>query len=188
MQFSLPPPGIQVILLTLVVGAAIYDVRYRRIPNWLTVAGVLAGFAMNIFLAWPSPQRWSGCTFALKGMGLGFGLYFLLYALRAMGAGDVKLMAAVGAMTGWEDWFGIFLLTAIVGGVMALLLSIVKRRLGKTFWNMGFILSELKQGRPAYVQREELDVKNPKAIGLPHGAMIALGTLFFLAVSLHFAG
>lgn len=187
MQFTLPPPGIQVMLLTLVVGAAIYDVRYRRIPNWLTVSGVLAGIAMNTFLAWSSPQQWSGCIFALKGLGAAFGVYFALYALRAMGAGDVKLMGAIGAMTGWEDWFGIFLVTAVVGGVMALIFSILKKRLGKTLWNVSFILSEMKHGRPAYVQREELDVKNPKSVGLPHGAIIAIGTLFFLAVSLHFA-
>lgn len=187
MQFTLPPPGIEVILLTLVVAAAIYDVRYRRIPNWLTVSGVLAGIAMNTFLAWPSPQRWSGCFFALKGLGLGFGLYLLLYTIRAMGAGDVKLMAAVGAMTGWENWFGIFLVTAVLGGLMALVLSIARRRLGKTFWNIGFILSEMKQGRPAYVQREELDVRSPKSVGLPHGAVIAISTLFFLAASMYFA-
>jgi prepilin peptidase CpaA len=187
MQFSLPPPGIEVMLLTLVVGAAIYDVRYRRIPNWLTVPGVLAGIAMNWFLAWPSPQPWSGLLFALKGFGLGFGLYLALYAVRAMGAGDVKLMAAVGAMVGWEDWFGTFIITALVGGLMAVIYSTIKKRLGTTFWNVGFILSEMKSGRPAYVQREELDVRNPKSVGLPHGAVIAIGTLFFLAVSLHFA-
>jgi len=186
MQFTLPPPGIEVILLTLVVGAAIYDVRYRRIPNWLTLAGVLAGIAMNLFLTWDSPQRWSGLGFSLKGMGLGFGLYLALYMLRAMGGGDVKLMAAIGAMVGWQDWFGVFIVTAIVGGIMAVLFSIAKKRLGKTFWNVGFILSEMKHGRPAYVQREELDVKNPKSVGLPHGAVIGIGTLFFLAVSLHF--
>jgi hypothetical protein len=56
----------------------------------------------------------------------------------------------------------------------------------KTFWNVGFILSELKRGRPAYMRREELDVKSPKALGLPHGAVIAVGTLFFLAVAAHF--
>lgn len=180
-------PALEAILLTLVLGAAVYDVRYRRIPNWLTLAGVLAGFAMNIFLGWDSPQRWSGFFFALKGTGLAFGLYFVLYAIRAMGAGDVKLMAAVGSMIGWEDWFGVFILTAVVGGVMAVLVSIAKKRLGRTVWNVGFILSEMKQGRPAYLQREELDVRSPKAVGLPHGAMIAIGTLFFLAVSFHFA-
>jgi prepilin peptidase CpaA len=187
MEFTLPPRGIEVILLTLVVGAAIYDVRYRRIPNWLTVSGVLAGIAMNTFLAWPSPQRWSGCAFALKGLALGFALYFLLYALRAMGAGDVKLMAAVGAMVGWQDWFGIFIMTAIIGGIMGATFAVAKGRLGTTFWNVGFILSEMKQGRPAYLRREELDVRHPKSVGLPHGAVIAIGTLFFLAVSLHFA-
>ena len=53
----------------------------------------------------------------------------MLYALRAMGAGDVKLMAAVGSMVGWEDWFGIFIITAIVGGVAALLLVLFRGRL-----------------------------------------------------------
>jgi prepilin peptidase CpaA len=103
-----------------------------------------------------------------------------------MGAGDVKMMAAVGAMVGWEDWFGIFVITAVIGGAMAVILVIAKKRLAKTFFNVGFILSEMKSGRPAYVAREELDVKNPKALGLPHGAVIAVGTLFFLAVTAHF--
>ena len=150
------------------------------------MSGILAGIAMNTFLAWPSPQRWSGCLFSLEGLGLGFGFYLALYTLRAMGAGDVKLMAAVGAMVGWEDWLGIFIITAVVGGVMAVMFSLAKQRLGTTLWNVGFIVSEMKQGRPAYVQKEELDVRNPKSVGLPHGAVIAIGTLFFLAVSLHF--
>ena len=53
-----------------------------------------------------------------------------LYALRAMGAGDVKLMAAVGSMVGWEDWFGVFVITAVVGGVMAVIFSLARKRLG----------------------------------------------------------
>jgi hypothetical protein len=44
----------------------------------------------------------------------------------------------------------------------------------------------MKGGRPAYMGREELDVKSPKALGLPHGAVIAVGTLFFLAIAAHF--
>ena len=162
MAFSLPPPGVEAVLLALVLGAAVYDVRYRRIPNWLTVAGVLVGLA------------------------IAFVVYFILYALRAMSAGDVKLMAAVGAIVGWPNWFGIFIITAIIGGIMALILIAARGRVKKTFWNVGFILSELKRGRPAYMRREELDVKSPKALGLPHGAVIAVGTLFFLAVAAHF--
>ena len=137
--------------------------------------------ALNTFLY----QGWPGLRFALKGLGLGFGVYLVLYALRAMGAGDVKLMAAVGAIVGWEDWFGIFIITAIIGGIMSLILVVVARTLKKTLFNVGFILSEMKSGRPAYLKNEELDVKSNKALRLPHGAVIAVGTLFFLALSAH---
>jgi len=65
------------------------------------------GLALNAFLFGP-PGSWfslAGVWFSLRGLGLGFGVYFLLYVIRAMGAGDVKLMAAVGAMVGWQDWW-----------------------------------------------------------------------------------
>jgi prepilin peptidase CpaA len=91
-------------------------------------------------------------------------------------------MAAIGSLVGWEDWFGIFVITAIVGGVAALLLVLLRGRLKKTLFNVSFILSEMKSGRPAYMGKEELDVRNPKSLGLPHGAVIAVGTLAFLAL------
>ena len=49
-------------------------------------------------------------------------------AWYAMGAGDVKLMAAVGALVGWERWFGIFFVTALIGGLMALILVLARGR------------------------------------------------------------
>ncbi len=186
MGLTLPPPGVEVILLTLVLGAAVYDVRYRRIPNWLTVSGVLIGLALNTFTGRNDLRPgWPGLRFSLIGLAVGFGIYVVFYALHAMGAGDVKLMAAVGALVGWQDWFGIFIFTALIGGAMALILIVRKRRVAKTFGNIGFILGELKGGKAAYLTREELDVKNPKSLGLPHGAVIAVGTLFFLAASAH---
>jgi len=173
---------VEVILLALVLVAAVYDIRYRRIPNWLTATGVLVGVVLNTFLQTPAPSvlSFGGLLFALKGLGLAFGVYFLLYAIRAMGAGDVKLMAGIGALVGWQDWFGIFIVAAIIGGVAALVLSLARGRLKKTLWNVGFILSEMKHGRPAYLGKEELDVRSPKSLGLPHGAVIAAGTLLFL--------
>ena len=182
MSLSLPAPGAEAVLLALVLGAAVYDVMYRRIPNWLNVLGVLAGIALNTFLF----SGLAGTWFALKGLGLAFGIYVVLYALRAMGAGDVKLMAAVGAIVGWENWVGIFILAAIVGGIMSVILAASRGRLRKTLFNVSFILSEMKSGRAAYLKNEELDVKSKKALGLPHGAVIAVGTIFFLAVSAHY--
>jgi prepilin peptidase CpaA len=177
--FSVPPIRAALLLLALVLGAAVYDVRYRRIPNWLALGGAVCGVALNTFF--PSPDF--GFWFALKGLALGFGFYLILYALRAMGAGDVKLMGAVGAIVGWHDWIGVFLLTALIGGLAAIVLALVRKRLGKTFWNLGFILSELKSGRPAYLGKEELDVRSPKALGLPHGAIIAVAAVVFLGMA-----
>jgi len=182
MTLTPPPPGVEVVLIVLVLAAAVYDVRYRRIPNWISVSGAAIGLALNAFLY----GGVSGLLFSLKGLGLGFGAYFLLYVIRAMGAGDVKLMGAVGSLVGWEDWFAIFLVTAILGGVLALIVVVGRGRVKKTFWNVGFIFGEMRHGRPAYINREELDVKNPKAIGLPHGAVIAVGTIFFLALGARF--
>ncbi len=176
--FTLPPQKVEVVLLVLLLAAAVFDVLYRRIPNWLTVSGVVVGIAINTAIGPPV----AGLVFSLAGLGVAFGIYVALYALRAMGAGDVKLMAAVGALVGWERWFGIFFVTALIGGVMALILVVARRRLKKTLFNVGFILSEMKSLRPAYLAKEELDVKNKKALGLPHGAVIAVSTVFYLAL------
>jgi prepilin peptidase CpaA len=176
--FPMIPRAVLVALLAVLIAAAIYDVRYRRIPNWLTLSGVVLGLGLNTF----GPDG-RGILFALAGFAVAFAIYMALYILRAMGAGDAKLMAAVGALVGWKAWFGIFLVTAIIGGTIALLLVMMRGRLKHTLWNVGFIVSEMGHGRPAYVGKEELDVRSPKALGLPHGAVIAISTFFFLAIA-----
>ena len=123
MELTLPPPGIEAILVTLVAIAALYDVRFRRIPNWLTASGILAGLLMNAFLGdWrygspASSQVWPGLRLSLIGFAVAFGVNFVMYLLHFRGAGDVKLMAAIGAMVGGPDWFAIFLFSAMIGGV-----------------------------------------------------------------------
>jgi prepilin peptidase CpaA len=183
LSLTLPPPGVNIILMALILTAGVFDVLYRRIPNWLTVGGVLTGIALNSFL-YPG---WPGLRFSVSGLAVAFVAYFILYSLRAMGGGDVKLMAAIGALVGVRDWFGIFVITAIVGGVAGLALAIARGRLRKTMWNVGFILAEIRRGRPAYLDREELDVRSPKSFGLPHGTIIALGTIVFLGLSARFS-
>ena len=187
MAFNAIPRGPEVVLLILVLAAAIDDVRYRRIPNWLTVGGMTIGLGMNTFLAFDGPECWSGLIFSIEGLLIGFFAYLLLYLIRAMGAGDVKMMAAIGSIVGPRDWFGIFLITAMLGGIMALILVLARGRLKKTLFNLSFIVDEMRHGRPAYMRNEELDVKSGKSLGLPHGAVIAVGTLFFLALTSPFA-
>ncbi|HMD70175.1 MAG TPA: A24 family peptidase [Bryobacteraceae bacterium] len=185
MDFTFPPRGVELVLLLVVITAALFDLRYRRIPNWLTAGSAGLGLALNAFL---SQARGGMFKSSLIGFGAAFGIYFVLYALRAMGGGDVKLMAAVGAIVGWPNWFLLFLVTSVLGGVMGVILVVVRGRLKTTLFNVGFILNEMKSGRPAYVGKEELDVRSPKALSLPHGAVIAIGTLFFLAIVGHVGG
>ena len=172
------PPILQILLAVIVMTAGVYDIRWRRIPNWLTLAGVIIGVGLNSFL-YEMPGFW----LALKGIGLALLIYFPLYAIRAMGAGDAKLMAAVGALVGPMNWLGIFLLSAVLGGVLGLALILTTGRSRQTFANVGFLVRQLAIFRAPYLEKEELDVRSPKAVGLPHGAVIALGSIAWVAAA-----
>lgn len=176
-ELLLPPLGAGLLLATVLI-AAIYDLLFRRIPNWLSLAGVLLGFGVSIY----ERGFLKGLLFSLAGFALATVVYLLLYALRALGGGDAKLMSAVGAFAGWQNWVGIFLVTAIVGGVAAVALALAHRRLKQTLWNTGFIIAEAKKGRPAHLKRKDLDVRSGKGLSLPHGAVIAVSTALYLAV------
>ena len=95
----------------------------------------------------------------------------------------VKLLAAVGAITGPGNCLWIFLLTAILGGVIALILLIFRGRVRHTFFNVGWMVQDLLQLRAPYRTNEELDVTKDKGLRLPHGAMIAVGALAFLFIT-----
>jgi prepilin peptidase CpaA len=179
---SLPPLAIRVLLLLLVLVASFFDIRKHRIPNWLSLAGVVLAVALNTFLF-----EVVGLWYSLKGLGLAFAIYFVLYLLRGMGAGDVKLMAAVGAAVGPYNWLGILFLTAVIGGVAALVLAGSKGRMRRTFVNMWLLLLSLRHGRAPYLDNPALDVGSEMALRLPHGVVIAGGTLAFLAAALIWA-
>jgi prepilin peptidase CpaA len=169
----------QVVLALMAIVAAVYDIRYRRIPNWLTLSGVLVGIGLNSFLN-TSLHNWRS---ALMGLGLAFLIYFPLYLLRGMGAGDVKLMAAIGALVGPANWFGIFLFSNVLGGIAAVVLLLSKGGLRRTFSNVGYMLNELAHFRPPYMRKQELDLRSPRAVTMPHGVAIALGSFVFLAAA-----
>lgn len=177
------PIAHQVLLAAIALVAAVYDARFRRIPNWLTLPGVLVGIGLNSFLNAGGESWYAGFTWrsALAGMGLAFAIYFPLYLVRGMGAGDVKLMAAIGALVGPINWFGVFALSNIFGGLVAVVMLITKGRARRTFLNLAYLLNELIHLRPPYMRREELDVNSPKAVTMPHGVAIAIGCGIFLA-------
>jgi prepilin peptidase CpaA len=114
---------------------------------------------------------------------MGFGLYFVLYCLHAMGAGDVKLMAAVGTILGPSSWISVFVASALVGAAFALAVIVTKRRLQETLLNTGYILYELLHFRPPFLRRSQLDVRHEGALTMPHGVAIATGTVLCLIFS-----
>ena len=179
-MLTYPPLIFRVLLILVTFVAGAYDIRYRRIPNWLSLTGVLLGLAFHAFLF-----EWPGVIFSAKGLALAMLIYFPLFALRGMGAGDVKLMAAVGALVGVWNWIGIFVITGILGGLFAIVLAMSHGALRTTVRNVTYILTELAHLRMPYIGRSELDIHNPKALRLPHGAVIALGSgLFLLAAAI----
>ncbi|MEQ1885345.1 MAG: A24 family peptidase, partial [Bryobacteraceae bacterium] len=158
---TLPPLAIQVLLILVAVTAAMIDVRTRKVPNWLSLAGVLLAILLNSFLyAVDGIFSAEGLLFSLKGLGLAFGIYFVLYLLRGMGAGDVKLMAAIGAAVGWANWLGILVMTSAAGLIAGIVLVFAKRRVRETLHNMETIVTALPKGRAPYKENPDLDVRS----------------------------
>jgi prepilin peptidase CpaA len=178
--FTPPAAAIEIILIAAVLTAAVTDIRWRRIPNWLTASVVLIGFVVNPLVH--RPHSSDGLWLATAGFVLAFGLNLAMYALHMTGAGDVKLMAAIGALVGCSDFLGIFFLNAAIGGIIGLALVVRGRRLRTTLWNVTYMAGELMRWRAPYLSREALDVRSPRAVTLPRAVPICLGTLVFLMI------
>ena len=174
------PPITQVLLLLVVIPAAFFDIRQRRIPNWLVLTGLVAGIGLNTFLFYDNPSPVSGLWFSLQGLGVAFLVYFPLYLLRGMGAGDVKLMGAVGAIVGWKAWLFVLFFTSILGGLTAVLIVVSKGRVYHTLQNIGVILTSIRYRQAPYTGNPELDVGTDEGVRMPHGVIIALGVIGYV--------
>ena len=157
--------------LMLAVTAAVWDVRQHRIPNWLTLPGVVAGMVLRGALL-----GWKGLGSAVAGCLIGGGVLLLFYLLRAMGAGDVKLMAAIGSLVGPGQAIDVMLATAIFGGVIGVAYALYHGRMWSTIKNVASIL---KFHAWAGVQpHPEFNLDNPEVLRVPYGLAIALGTSY----------
>jgi len=163
------PMLILVITGVTVLSAAIHDHRSRLIPNRITFAAMLAGLVLHGVHA-----GWSGLWFSFTGLALGGGMLLFFYLLGGMGAGDVKLLAGVGALIGVEKVFAAFILTVIAGGLLALV-QIIRQDAFKN------IFSRIKNSARdfSYQKHFRLDDKSeaPGKNTLPYGVAIAIGTL-----------
>ena len=167
-------------LLTIIFIAAWQDVNSYRISNILVFSGALLAILINIFL--PSGI---GFTESILGWGIGLLLLLPLYLFRMMGAGDVKLMAMIGAFVGPNDIFSVFLCTLIVGGVLALIVSWRQGVLRKLLDNLTLMfLLALSTNKPKPLRGNlSLVEEAPVFVGkLPYATAIAAGTMIFLVL------
>lgn len=163
------------VLAVLLLAAVWTDLASRRIPNQLVYAGVAVGLACQAVL--PSGE---GVVIGLQGMGLGLLLFLPLYALRAMGAGDVKLMAMVGAFVGPQHVVGAVLAALVAGGVMAVVMTIKHRAVRRLIDNLRLMLT----GSMVRLASGQLPVPEQPAVSvgkLPYAVAIAAGSLGYLA-------
>lgn len=162
-------------VLTIFLLAAVHtDLAARKIPNRLVYAGL--GLAIVCQVGLPSGE---GVWVALQGMGLGLAMFLPLYFLRAMGAGDVKLMAMVGAFVGPQTIIGATLVTLIVGGVMAVMAALRKREFRKLIEN----LKVMFLGSMTKLASGQLPVPDQPAVSvgkLPYALAITVGTLGYI--------
>lgn len=158
-------PAILAGAIALSLAAGWMDLRRRRIPNWLTVPGLLLGVGLNTAL-----NGRSGLKTSLLGAAIGLALLLPFVLLRSLGAGDWKLAGALGAFVGRDLLIGLLLLSIFVAGVMALVLVIYKRRLRQTMRNIGNILISLVTFR---LPGAAVSLDNPEALKVPYGVALA---------------
>lgn len=160
------------------VGASVWDIRTRRVPNALTLGSAAVALAFHALDAggWraaPAAVGWS-----VAGWALGFLLFLPLFLLGGMGAGDVKLLAAFGAWLGPGPVFWVAVYGSIAGGVLALPLILARRAFGRTLSNVWVLLGywRLAGVRP----HPGLTLQTPGAIRLPYALPITVGALLTL--------
>jgi prepilin peptidase CpaA len=152
------------------VWAGWLDWRFRRIPNWLTVPAFAVGLGVHTIAG-----GWSGAKVALAGMALPLLLLLPVVLLRGLGAGDWKLMGALGALLGWAQILLVLLATILLAGLFAVVQLLRQKRAGTTLGN----LWELARGFFVFglVPHPTMNLDNPEATSVPFGVAAAIATV-----------
>ncbi len=166
------------VTITLVV-AAIIDGRELKVPNWITFPMVASGWVYSATLsAYPG---WEGLVYSLIGTAIGLGLLLPAYAIGGMGAGDVKLMAGIGAWLWGTVTAYAFAVSAVVGGVIAIGMILWQKRWDKHQGQFWFILNEIMTVKDPEKLAEIAADRKPTMMLLPYGIPMAIGSIAYFA-------
>jgi len=163
----------QFFLIPLAVLIIYHDVRYRRIPNAFVLATLISGLTLNFIMG-----GLQGALNSAGGCVLAFILMFMLHVFGAMGAGDVKLFAAIGSVIGAHLVLPTFVVVVLIGGVLALI-SVVRSGVFTT--TMHRVLQILVGLLPGW-QMPKFSVPADRRLTIPYGVAITIGAIIATAI------
>ena len=159
------------LLIPLAVIITYFDGRFRRIPNAFVLATLISGLAINTIT-----NGWPGLLLSLGGCALAFVLMFILHIFGAMGAGDVKLFAAIGSVIGAPLVLPTFVVVVLTGGLLAVFTMVRAGAVRATLWRVAQILLGLLPGW----EMPRFAVPTERRHTIPYGVAITFGSLISL--------
>ncbi len=164
------------------VVAAVIDGIQLKVPNWITFPMIISGWIYSaIAYALTGDAWWAGLGWSLAGTAVGLVLLLPAYAVGGMGAGDVKLLAGVGAWTYCVTTFYAFCVSVLIGALLAVLMIVARGGIRKHSMQFMMILNEFSVIRnPETLSAIAADRKSQMLL-LPYGIPIAIGTIFYFA-------
>lgn len=170
-----------VVTVTLIL-AAVIDGFELKVPNWVTFPLIISGWAYSCFAAGSMEMTWyQGLGWSLLGTAVGLGLLLPAYAIGGMGAGDVKLLAGVGAWMHSTHTAYAFALSAVFGALLAVGMVLYQRAWGKHSSQFWFILNEIMSVKDPNKLSEIAAERKSKMLLLPYGIPIAIGSIVYFA-------
>ena len=163
----------QLLLIPLAVFVIYHDVRYRRIPNAFVLATLISGLTLNFVIG-----GWRGGLSSIGGCALGFILMFMLHVFGAMGAGDVKLFAAIGSVIGAQYVLPTFVVVVLTGGLLAVISILRSGVFGTTMHRVLQIFVGLLPGW----QMPKFSVPTDRRLTIPYGVAITIGAIISTAI------
>jgi prepilin peptidase CpaA len=169
---------IWVVTVTLVV-AAVIDGMKLKVPNWITFPMIVSGW---IYSATLSPYAgWEGLVYSLIGTAVGLALLMPAYAIGGMGAGDVKLLAGVGAWVWGTTTLYAFAVSAVIGGIIAVGMVLAGKGWDKHRNQFWMICNEIMTVKDPDKLSTIAAERKPTMMLLPYGIPIAIGTIAYFA-------